>query len=134
MNDDALGANDWLSAGTMDQIVDPLGVVPIPSAQLKAAPPQACTSIPRWRLYQAWRVSGSFALKKMPPIPVTRGCTERSVFGGLREDGFGRRGASQANGSAVPVAWRNSVIVITSYGGGAMIGLTASSKPPRVKS
>ena len=52
-------------------------VVPAPSGlsaffQRNAAPPQACTSIPRCALYQAPSAFGSFALKKIPPMPVTR--------------------------------------------------------------
>src|SRR6185369_4161871 len=61
-----------LSAGNRLQ-----AVVPPPSGlsgpfQSNAAPPHAWTSIPRCVLYQAPRAFGSFDLKKMPPIPVTR--------------------------------------------------------------
>ena len=39
---------------------------------LKAAPPQTWTSIPKCPLYQACSDGASLALKKMPPMPVTR--------------------------------------------------------------
>src|SRR5438876_11501647 len=62
----------------MDQIVVPPTGLPSASVQRKAAPPQSCTSMPRCRLYQACIAFGSLALKKMPPIPVTRFmCTSR---------------------------------------------------------
>ena len=47
------------------------GALPSPP-QLKIAMFQSLTSRPRWSRYQAPRALGSFALKKMPPIPVTR--------------------------------------------------------------
>src|SRR5687768_3337580 len=72
MKVDLLGANCLPSAGPTDQIVVPLVAFPSASAQVKAAPPQSWTSIPRCRLYQAPSALGSFALMKMPPMPVTR--------------------------------------------------------------
>src|SRR5450432_4498755 len=56
----------------MDQMVVPATGLPSPSVHVKAAPPHSWTSIPRCRLYQACSAFGSLALKKMPPMPVTR--------------------------------------------------------------
>src|SRR4029078_13129830 len=67
-----LGANWLLSAGAISQAVVPATGLPSPSVQGKAAPPHCWTSTPRCRLYQACRAGASLALKKMPPIPVTR--------------------------------------------------------------
>src|SRR2546425_12185013 len=67
-----LGANCLLSCGAMSQAVVPETGLPSASVQSKAAPPQAWTSIPRCRLYQACSDGASLALKKMPPMPVTR--------------------------------------------------------------
>src|SRR6185437_8605841 len=72
MNDALLGANCLLSSGAINQAVVPPVGLPSESAQLNAAPPHAWTSMPRWRLYQACSAGASFALKKMPPMPVTR--------------------------------------------------------------
>src|ERR1700730_819684 len=78
MKEAVLGAKESPSAGPMDQIVVPPTGLPSASIQPKAAPPQSCTSMPRCRLYQACIAFGSLALKKMPPIPVTRFmCTSR---------------------------------------------------------
>ena len=78
MNEAVLGAKESPSAGPMDQIVVPPTGLPSTSVQPKVAPPQSCTSMPRCRLYQACIAFGSLALKKMPPIPVTRFmCTSR---------------------------------------------------------
>src|SRR6266496_3231554 len=67
-----LGANWSPCAEPIFQAVVPAIGLPSPSVQVKAAPPHSWTSIPRCRLYQAWSALGSFALKKMPPMPVTR--------------------------------------------------------------
>src|SRR3954462_5184334 len=67
-----LGANWSLWAEAMFQAVVPATGLPSLSVQLKAAPPHSWTSIPRCRLYQACSAFGSLALKKMPPMPVTR--------------------------------------------------------------
>src|SRR5437764_15343961 len=67
-----LGANWSLSAEAINQAVVPATGLPSPSVHVKAAPPQAWTSIPRCRLYQARSDRASLALKKMPPMPVTR--------------------------------------------------------------
>src|SRR6185369_5878198 len=56
----------------MDQAVVPATGFPSASVQSKAAPPQTWTSIPRCCLYQACSAGASLALKKMPPMPVTR--------------------------------------------------------------
>src|SRR2546426_11636010 len=72
MNAALLGAKLSPSSGPIDQIVVPAAGLPSASVQVKAAPPQSCTSIPRWVLYQACSAGASLALKKMPPIPVTR--------------------------------------------------------------
>src|SRR5476651_1439251 len=56
----------------MDQTVVPATGLPSPSVQVKAVPPHAWTSIPRCRLYQACSAGASLAMKKMPPMPVTR--------------------------------------------------------------
>src|ERR1700688_1151803 len=72
MKDAVLGANCLLSAGATDHTVVPATGLPSPSVQSKAAPPHSWTSIPRCRLYQACSAGASLALKKMPPMPVTR--------------------------------------------------------------
>src|SRR5258708_32156442 len=72
MNVAVLGANWSLCAEAIFQAVVPAIGLPSPSVQVKAAPPHSWTSIPRCRLYQACNALGSLALKKMPPMPVTR--------------------------------------------------------------
>src|SRR6266540_2583182 len=67
-----LGANWSPCAEPIDQTVVPATGLPSPSVQVKAVPPHSWTSIPRWRLYQACSAGASLALKKMPPMPVTR--------------------------------------------------------------
>src|SRR5438105_6120131 len=71
MKVDLLGANCSPSAAPMDHTVVPFVGLPAASVQLNAAPPHSWTSIPRCFLYQAWSATGSLALKKTPPIPVT---------------------------------------------------------------
>src|SRR5436190_8220176 len=72
MNGAVLGANCLLSALAISQAVVPATGLPSPSLQVKDAPRQSWTSIPRCRLYQACSAGASLALKKMPPMPVTR--------------------------------------------------------------
>src|SRR5262245_24514131 len=72
MNGAELGANESPSAAATDQIVVPLIAAPVSSAQVNTAPPQSSTSRPRCFLYQAHKALGSRALKKIPPMPVTR--------------------------------------------------------------
>src|SRR4051812_36923290 len=72
MNGAELGANCLVSSLVISQAVVPPTGFPSSPDQSKEAPPHACTSMPRCRLYQAPRAAGSFALKKMPPTPVTR--------------------------------------------------------------
>src|SRR5207245_6107047 len=67
-----LGANWSPCAELIDQTVVPATGLPSPSDQVKAVPPHSWTSIPRCRLYQACSAGASLALKKMPPMPVTR--------------------------------------------------------------
>src|SRR5450755_1198550 len=67
-----LGANWSLCAEPIDQAVVPATGLPSPSVQLNAVPPHSWTSIPRCCLYQACSAGASLALKKMPPMPVTR--------------------------------------------------------------
>src|SRR5207249_416878 len=67
-----LGANWSPCAEPIDQTVVPATGLPSPSVQVNAVPPHAWTSIPRCRLYQACSAGASLALKKMPPMPVTR--------------------------------------------------------------
>src|SRR6266550_3333474 len=67
-----LGANWSPCAEPMDQTVVPATGLPSLSVQVKAVPPHFWTSIPRCRLYQACSAGASLALKKMPPMPVTR--------------------------------------------------------------
>src|SRR5436309_3214867 len=67
-----LGAKWSPCAEPMDQVVVPATGLPSPSVQVKAVPPHSWTSIPRCRLYQACSAGASLALKKMPPMPVTR--------------------------------------------------------------
>src|SRR5437763_3078549 len=72
MNVAVLGANWSLCAELIFQAVVPATGLPSASVQLKAAPPHSWTSIPRCRLYHACSAFGSLALKKMPPMPMTR--------------------------------------------------------------
>src|SRR6266481_7291827 len=81
MKNAVLGANCLLSAGATDHTVVPATGFPSPSVQVNAVPPHSCTSIPRCRLYQACSAGASLALKKMPPMPVTR-CMEPPRWGG----------------------------------------------------
>src|SRR5436190_18919157 len=67
-----LGANCSPFAEPIDQPVVPATGLPSLSVQVKAVPPHPWTSIPRCRLYQACSAGASLALKKMPPMPVTR--------------------------------------------------------------
>src|SRR5437588_9525861 len=67
-----LGANWSPCAELIDQTVVPATGLPSPSDQVKAVPPHSWTSIPRCCLYQACSAGASLALKKMPPMPVTR--------------------------------------------------------------
>src|SRR6266850_1057383 len=66
-----LGARCSPSAAPMDHTVVPFVGLPDASAHVNAVPPHSWTSIPRCCLYQARSATGSFALKKIPPIPVT---------------------------------------------------------------
>src|SRR5258706_16010379 len=68
MNDALLGSKYVVSFAKADQIVDGPGS----SFVLKETYPCSSKGTPRWSRYQALRRSGSFALKKMPPMPVTR--------------------------------------------------------------
>src|SRR5262245_37726148 len=72
MNGAELGAKESPSAAPTDQIVVPLNAAPVSSAHVNTAPPQSSTSMPRCFLYQAPKACGSRALKKIPPMPVTR--------------------------------------------------------------
>src|SRR5437899_13096941 len=80
-----LGANWSPCAELMDQTVVPATGLPSPSVQVKAVPPHSWTSIPRCRLYQAHSAGASLALKKMPPMPVTRFKEPPRSGGGERE-------------------------------------------------
>src|SRR5436189_3482460 len=71
MKVDLLGAKCLPSAAPINHAVVPLVGLPAASVQANAAPPHSWTSIPRCCLYQARSATGSFALKKIPPIPVT---------------------------------------------------------------
>src|SRR6185295_790432 len=71
MKVDLLGAKCLPSAGPINHAVVPLVGFPAASVHVNAAPPHSWTSIPRCRLYQARSATGSFALKKIPPTPVT---------------------------------------------------------------
>src|SRR5947207_972636 len=72
MNEALPGANCLLSSGAINQAVFPPVGLPSDPTQSNAAPPHDWTSMPRWRLYQARSAGASFALKKTPPMPVTR--------------------------------------------------------------
>src|SRR5437879_12854547 len=67
-----LGANWSPCAELIDQTVVPATGLPSPSDQVKAVPPHSWTAIPRCRLYQACSAGASLALKKTPPMLVTR--------------------------------------------------------------
>src|SRR4026208_667969 len=71
MKVDLLGAKCLPSSLPINHAVVPFVGLPAASVQVNAAPPQSLTSIPRCCLYQARSATGSFALKKIPPIPVT---------------------------------------------------------------
>src|SRR5947208_11464043 len=77
-----LGANWSPCAEPIDQTVVPATGLPSSSVQVKAVPPHSWTSIPRCRLYQACSAGASLALKKMPPMPVTRFTEPPSSGGG----------------------------------------------------
>src|SRR5688572_4595394 len=96
--------------GPMDQMVVPPTGFPSPSDQLKAAPPQSCTSMPRCCLYHACSALGSFALKKMPPMPVTRFmCTPQRELAELL-------GALPYPGSqATPTDFRDGTKVVNAF-------------------
>src|SRR5690242_7154743 len=99
MNGAVLGAKCFVSAANKLQ-----AVVPTPSGlsgpfQSNAAPPQAWTSIPRWVLYQAPRALGSFDLKKIPPIPVTR-----FMAPPVRDGGGSDPGGARANDISTSLA------------------------------
>src|SRR5437868_2581543 len=104
MNGAVLGANCLLSALAISQAVVPATGLPSPSLQVKDAPPQSWTSIPRCRLYQACNAGASLALKKMPPMPVTRfiepprsgGGEGECVFCGLTAGGSAVRACASA--------------------------------------
>src|ERR1700680_3649943 len=68
----ALGAKWSPCDEPIDQTVVPATGLPSPLVHVNAAPPHSWTSIPRCRLYQACSAGASLALKKMPPMPVTR--------------------------------------------------------------
>src|ERR1700691_6488389 len=84
----ALGANWSLCAEPIDHTVVPATGLPSPSVQVKAVPPHSWTSIPRCRLYQACSAGASLALKKMPPMPVTRFIEPPRTGGGEGECAF----------------------------------------------
>ena len=67
-----LGAHPWGQRQIADQTVVPGIGAPASSTQRNDTPPHSCTSMPRCVLYQAQSALGSFALIKIPPIPVTR--------------------------------------------------------------
>src|ERR1700675_1246398 len=99
MKVEVLGAKWSLCAEPMDQAVVPAIGLPSPSVQVNAAPPHAWTSIPRCSLYQACSAGASLALKKMPPMPVTRFIKPPRSGGGEGECVFcGRASFRQPNG------------------------------------
>src|SRR5207249_12276981 len=71
MKVDLLGAKCPPSAALIDHTVVPFVGLPASSVHVKTVPPHSWTSIPRCCLYQARSATGSFELKKIPPIPVT---------------------------------------------------------------
>src|SRR5688500_8387083 len=93
MKEAVLGANWSFCAEPMDQTVVPATGLPSPSVQVKAVPPHSWTSIPSCRLYQACSAGASLALKKMPPMPVTRFIEPRRTGGGEGECVFLRPNA-----------------------------------------
>src|SRR5262245_55953908 len=72
MNGASLGAKYFVSALNGLQTVVPTPPGFCGPCYLNAAPPPASTSLPRCVLYQAPSALGSFDLKKVPPMPVTR--------------------------------------------------------------
>src|ERR1044071_6387451 len=72
MNGAVLGANFFESTENRLQAVVPAPVGLSGPFHSKAAPPHGWTSMPKWVLYHAPSAFGSLALKKIPPIPVTR--------------------------------------------------------------
>ena len=72
MKDLPCGPKPAGSAAPIDQIVVPPVGWPASSVHVNAAPPQGSTSTPRCVRYQSRKAAGSLALKKMPPMPVTR--------------------------------------------------------------
>src|SRR5438105_557265 len=100
MNVAVLGANWSLCAEAIFQTVDPATGLPSPSVQLNAAPPHGWTSTPRCSLYQACSAFESLALKKMPPMPVTR-FIERPFLMLVRPQPAERRAGDQGVDDAV---------------------------------
>src|SRR6266496_1933906 len=78
-----LGANWSPCAEAIDQMVVPATGLPSPSVHVKAVPPHSWTSIPRCRLYHGCSAGASLALKKMPPMPVTRFIEPPRTGGGV---------------------------------------------------
>src|SRR6478672_6273878 len=101
MNEAELGAKCLLSCGLINQAVVPATGFPSASVQSKEAPPQAWTSIPRCFLYQACRAGASWALKKMPPMPVTRFMETSEVGWGLMGSGVSAAQSPAKTSSAV---------------------------------
>src|SRR5438552_4994032 len=89
-----------VSAGKIDQTVCPGPPGDFPVLQEKSATSPSIWS-PRCSRYQRASAFGSFALKKMPPIPVTR---TRRFRAAIDQEG---RGAEYDFRSAVtrPLAW-----------------------------
>src|SRR4029434_8042107 len=73
MKGDALGSKYFELAGKTLHTVVPSRSGWSVSRQRKVMPPQSWIGSSRCLLYQFRRLSGFFALKKMPPRPVTRG-------------------------------------------------------------
>src|SRR5215203_2973371 len=71
MNEEALGANHWLSRPATLHTVRPLSSA-LSSGHFRIAPPHSSRERPRCFWYQAARALGSFTLKKTPPMPVMR--------------------------------------------------------------
>src|SRR5262245_2571357 len=72
MNFALLGAKySDLSSNTL-QTVEPVPRGLSSVTQRNTQPPHSSSAMPRWRWYQLRSTTGSCALKKMPPMPVTR--------------------------------------------------------------
>src|SRR6476620_11000476 len=118
MKEEVLGAKWPPSAAPMDQMVVPFVGLPASSVHVNAVPPHSCTSMSRCFWYQARNATGSFALKKIPPMPVTRFICASQALKKLK------RNACHASRPNVPLQPRRLIIAP------AVVGCEGYQAPP----